>query len=140
MTFTTEGMNVAGSLSESPWSTGEKVVDQLGKEANHQTHIAGGQVHNEHVGRSTQRRAAAEDAQHAVVAERGDGSCREQQLPILSTLNSDNLFILPMDDGTYPKSESRIPDRRTKPDAAPSGYASEDVRNGGCLPERTRKE
>ena len=72
MNLTTEGVHVAGSLTEPPWSASEEVEDQFREESDHQTHIANGQVHDQHVGRSTQRRRAAEDAQHAVVAEGGD--------------------------------------------------------------------
>ena len=75
-------MDVAGNLSESPWPTGEEVVDQFREESDHQTQITNGQVHDQHVRWSSEGRGAAEDAKHAVVAERCDDACK-----ILSRMN-----------------------------------------------------
>ena len=74
--ITTEGMDVAGDLSKSPRSSGKEVVDQLREEGDHKAQITNGQVHDQHVGRSTEGRSAAENAKHAVVAESRDDSCK----------------------------------------------------------------
>lgn len=69
---TAERVDVAGHFSESPWTTVEKVVDHFRKQSKQQACIADSQVQEEHIGRSSQYRRAAEDTQYTVVAEGGD--------------------------------------------------------------------
>jgi len=86
-------MDVAGDLSKPPRPTGEEVVDQFREESDHQTQITNGQIHDQHVRRSTKRWAAAEDAQHAVVAERSDNACIKIQLHVGKVFRSTHAYI-----------------------------------------------
>lgn len=65
---TAECMNLTGCVTKPPWSSQQEIVNGFRNERQHQHEIGDGQIDNQHIRWSAQRRKVAEDLQHNVVS------------------------------------------------------------------------